>query len=54
MGRGHAVVLLECSGVDVVLEKKRKRKVKIEDRAPNEVLEKKRRRKEKGKVKIRG
>ena len=35
MGRGHAVVLLKCFGVDVVLEKKRK--VKIEDRAPDEV-----------------
>ena len=34
--------------------RKEKRKVKIEDRAPNEVLEKKRRRKEKRKVKIRG
>ena len=39
MGRGHAVVLRECPGVDVVLEKKRKKKkekrnVKIEDRAP--------------------
>ena len=52
MGRGHAVVLLKCFGVDVVLEKKRK--VKTEDRAPDEVLEKKRKKKskdrDKGKV----
>ena len=47
MGRGHAVVLLKCFGVDVVLEKKRK--VKIEDRAPDEVLEKKMRKKRKKK-----
>ena len=55
MGRGHAVVLLKCFGVDVVLEKKsKKKKVKIEDRALDEVLEKKLRSKEKRKVKIRG
>ena len=34
--------------------RKEKRKVKIEDRAPDEVLKKKMRRKEKRKVKIRG
>ena len=40
MGRGHAVVLLKCFGVDVVLEKKMRRKekreVKIKGKAPDQ------------------
>ena len=40
--------LLECSGVDEVLEKKRKKK--SEDRAPDEVLEKKSEDRDKGNV----
>ena len=39
MGRGHVVLLLKCFGVDVVLEKKmrrkEKRKVKIRGKAPD-------------------